>query len=640
MKKTTKKPIQIQVPLTQAIANDQKNKSNFYWLLALIVVTTICFWGVLNCGFVNFDDELYIMNNQLLHSLSLSNIYDWFFTEKAIYGGNYHPLVTLTNAIEYSISGLNPTTYHVTNLAIHLINTLLVFMLVMKISRQNQIISFAVAILFGIHPMHVESVVWISERKDVLYAAFYLSAIIQYINYVEKNKKVKYVLSIMFFLLSLLSKSMAVTLPLVLLAIDYYMKGNIKRTNIINKLPYFLLSLTFGFLAIYSQKLQGYIADYGYSTIDKLFLTSYSWVYYLLHLFAPINLSVLHPFLRGGLPAIYYLSVLVVILIVVIAIKYRELRKTIIFGLLFYTLSISVVLQFVTVGAGVAAERYTYIPYIGLFYIIAVLLEPFYQIQKTLVSSLFVITVLIFGYITIDRLSAWKDGETLWRDATAKNPETADYAWYGLGNILKEKNGNRAEVINAYNKAISINTAFPNYFYNRSIAKFGYGDTTGALSDLNNALLIKPAYPEAFYSRGIILEEQSKHTEAVNEYSKAINLRPEYLEAIFNRAIAFKNGQQYDAAIADYKKVLSLNPEYINAYTNLGNIYYLNKNYNEAIRNYSKSLSIDSKQANVFMNRAVAYIGLDKKYEACADIKTAVELGDPNAKQAQQALCK
>ncbi|MDD5571187.1 MAG: glycosyltransferase family 39 protein, partial [Bacteroidales bacterium] len=280
-KKQSNRPVAAKQFKPQKLPANKKNKDVLFAILVL-AITFVVFFPSLKCDFTNLDDQYYVLNNPDIKNLSFNNIKILFSN---FYVGNYQPMAMLTYAIEYKISGLNPFAYHFTNFFLHLLNTLLVFIFIKKLSSNIHVAAIA-SVLFGVHPLHVESVAWISERKDVLYAFFYIAGLITYLKYKEKNDVKFYLLTILLFVFSCLSKAMAVPFSIMLLLIDYLQMKKINFRIIVDKIPFLAISFTFGLIAIYVQKLQGastFINNVGgaYSGTDRFFLANYSLFFYI-----------------------------------------------------------------------------------------------------------------------------------------------------------------------------------------------------------------------------------------------------------------------------------------------------------------------------------------------------------------------
>ena len=264
-------------------------------LVAAILLTTIIVYSnSLNNGFVKWDDDKYVCNNEDIRQLDGQSIHRFFTTN---YLRMYQPVTMISYALDYKMGELNALTYHRTNFIFHLLNVLLVFYVIFLLTKQSAIAAIS-ALFFGIHPLHVESVAWISERKDLLYSFFYLGSLITYILYRKRNNSYKfYVLSILFFLLSLFSKSAAVTLPLILVLTDYYLSNKLAFKNNLDKIPFFVLSVVFGVVSLISQRVIGSDWDYviGYTLLDRLFMGAYAFTFYIVKSIFPFGLSAIHP---------------------------------------------------------------------------------------------------------------------------------------------------------------------------------------------------------------------------------------------------------------------------------------------------------------------------------------------------------
>ena len=242
------------------------NRSLLPWLLPVLALTAICFLPMLSNGFTNWDDELYVKENPLLKGP------DWQGIFSQASASNYHPLTILSLAFNYAISGTDPFSYHLVNWLLHILNTGLVFIFIYKISGKKPYVAAFAAVIFGVHPMHVESVAWVSERKDVLYALFFLLALLQYWRFLETGKRVKAIFCFVFFVLSLLSKPAAIILPFVLLLLDYWYGRSVNWKVVAEKIPFFALSLVFGFITVKVQSADAIVGLEVYPLWTRFFL--------------------------------------------------------------------------------------------------------------------------------------------------------------------------------------------------------------------------------------------------------------------------------------------------------------------------------------------------------------------------------
>ncbi len=580
------------------------------WHLALVfilMISSICLYPVLLGGVVNYDDDTIVFQNPIIKNFKFSDIYLLF--NQGI-GGNYHPLTTLSFILNYKLSGETAFGYHLINLILHLFNTALVFVFIRKLTSDNFKISLVTALFFGIHPMHVESVAWIVERKDVLFTFFYLLSLIFYLNY-SKRKTLKYYILFTFLgILSLLSKPAAVTLPVVLILIDYFQNRTISIKNVFNKLPLFVGAFLLGVATILIQK-DDAIGDLNqFSIFEKIGHASYALSIYLVKSIVPYGFSVMHPYPEGtSLWTLKLVSaVLLIAVILALILKKGIKNKYVVFGTVFFVINLILVLQFFSVGRAIVAERYTYLPYIGLFFIIGYVWDYAFKKQKSYrkaMTGFLVGLVILCSFSTWNQSKIWKSSETLWSKVIKEYPGDW-YAYIGRGNYYKDI-GAFKMAINDYSKAISLNpNHFHNYF-NRGDAYRALGQYQNAITDYNEAIEINPDYAKAYVNRGQFLYELQQFEAALSDFNKAIQLDEAITQTYVNRANVHLAQNNYEYALKDYNKAIALNDDQYEAWYNRGNLWLNSKNYLKAISDYKKAISIASDQVNVYNNLANAY---------------------------------
>ncbi len=519
--------------MTEKIKFIEKNKKIIIFLsLAFILsITLIVFFNSLNNSFLaNWDDNAYVLVNNSIKELSSQNI-NTIFT--SFYVGHYQPISILSYAIEYHFFGLNPRAYHTTNLIFHLLNIVLVFFLIFTLSRRIEA-AFITALLFAIHPLHVESVAWISERKDVMYAFFYIASLISYVYYLKKNKLKYLIFTAILFVFSLLSKSAAVTLPVLLLLFDFYYKRKLTRVLILEKLPFFALSIFFGILAIISQKSSGAMLELvdRFSIFDRFFIIFYGINFYLLKLFAPLNLSAIHCYpvkINGMLPLEYYIAPLIILIIVFLIFKSKKICHEIVFGTLFFLISISIVLKIIPLGMDVVAERNTYVPYIGLFFIIGMfytyVVDNKFKFSKKLKPILRIVLAIYIVFLSIlcyQRTKVWKDSISLFSDVIEKHPEFPQ-AYYIRGiEKINRKDFNGA--VSDFDKAIKLDSVFIDAYLNRANSRYYIKDFDGSMSDFNKIIELAPNNANAYKNRGILEFQLKMYDNACSDWQKAFEL--------------------------------------------------------------------------------------------------------------------
>jgi len=528
-------------------------------LAVVLVLTLIVFSNTLKNDFiVNWDDDGYVLNNPTIQHLDKASVKEIF---SSFHMGNYHPLTTLTYAIEYDKFKVNPKPYHCINLILHLLNVILVFFFVKGLTKKN-LAALITCALFAIHPMHVESVAWISELKDVLYTFFFLLSLMLYTRFSEKNKLSLYFISLVMFFLSLLSKSAAVVLPLVLLLIDYYQNKKTDIKNLLLKVPFFLLAILLGIIALKSQDAQAQHLTPNYSLFNSFFVASYALGFYILKFFIPIQLSAFypHPVMTGStLPIIYYLSPLIIAGFIYLTFRIIKEKKLILFCLLFLFVTIALVLQFFPVGGAVVADRYTYVPYIGLAFLLAVYAEKIYLSQKNKQSKLtvvFLVIVLFCSVLSFNRNSVWANGVVLFDDVIEKQPD-AFYAYHSRG-IAYYYTGNYTESLKDYNKAIELNNTYGLTFYNRGLTQMMLKQYEEASQSFSRTIELIPTHDQAYNDRAIARYNLNKFVDAINDYSKSIELNPQNPRAFYNRGVTYFRVNDMENSCADWHKASEL----------------------------------------------------------------------------------
>jgi protein O-mannosyl-transferase len=646
-------------------------KSIYYLALAVILVLTIIIYlPVFHNRLLDWDDSAYIKNNPLIYSINLKEIFSHTIES------NYHPVTILVLALEYHFFGLNATAYHAFNLLIHLLNVILVFYSIFLLSNKARV-ALVVALLFGIHPLHVESVAWAAELKDLLYTFFFLLSYIFYLKYLKTTQKKSYFFSLVLFLVSLLAKAMAASLPVVLILTDYFKDRKITVKTITEKLPFLLLAFIFGIVAVYAQKSTGAISDVTvFHFHQRVVFACFGFITYIFKLLLPFNLSSFYPYPidpGANIPIIYYAYVLCFIGVATYVIYSLRFTKNIIFGMGFFTVTVFLVLQLLPVGSAVMADRYSYIPSIGIFYLAGEGVNFLWnkKIKTAPVIILSVFTVL-FSLQAHARCGVWENDMTLWNDVINKY-KTVPIAYNNRGLIFKDRNRNE-EALKDFNKAIELNPAYASAYNNRGniyISKNRYDE---ALKDYNKAIGLKPDYADAYNDRGNLFMNENKYKEAINDYIKAIELKPDfaftynnrglafmsenkndealkdfdkaiqlktdYAEAYYNRGNLFMNKNMTSNAMRDYQKAIEIKPDYAEAYNNLGNLSYIEKRNEEAINYFTKSISLKPQYAQAYYNRAVVEYFLNKKEEACTDLKLAAKMGYQPAIQIMPQICK
>jgi tetratricopeptide (TPR) repeat protein len=530
-----------------------KNHKIILSLCLILAIPSISFFPSLKNDFINWDDQQYVTENKMIMEGSWRNIETIF---DSIYMGHYHPLTLLSYSLEYRFFKLNPFVYHLTNLIFHLLNGLLVFWLIWML-KGGVLISLVVSLLFAIHPLHVESVAWISERKDLLCSFFFLGSLIVYLTYLKTRRMRAYFLSLFLFLLSLLSKSMAVTLPLVLFLCDYLLDRKFDRKCLIEKIPFLVIAFIFGIIASFALRSSGMVdPKSSFSFFKNIFIMSEVLTSYFSKLILPIKLSCLYPSLQeiGGVWS--YVSLTTILGFLIAGILLGRYNKKITFGTLFFFITILPVLPI-----KIVADRYSYIPSIGIFFIAA---EGFYWVYRSKLEPIKIVKPILailligilgtFSFLTWERCHVWKDSISLWNNVL-KNYPSLPIAYNNRGEVYLRR-GDYDKAISDFNEALRIDpdyeTAYTLY-ENRGSAYLLKGDYERAIVDYNRAVRIRPNYALAYHNRGTAYLNKGNIEEAIADFNKALEIDPEYAEAYFNKAIACEKIGHLKEAIEAYR---------------------------------------------------------------------------------------
>ncbi len=614
--------------------NPTNNNPKRLWtqLLGITLLWTfVLYLPALSNSFVNWDDPGYINDNFIIRGLDIAHIRRMF---GEIVLANYHPLTMLSYAFNYALGGENAWGYHFLDMILHTINTGLVFALAHRLSKGKLLVAFTVALLFGIHPMHVESVAWASERKDVLYTLFYVAAMHTYLTYTEQKTAKHLIYTVLLFVLSLLSKPAAVTLPLALLLLDYWQQRNWRDKTIwIEKIPLFALSLLFGIITVKAQAPVAIAELTNYSIGQKIMFTAYGFMYYIVQLFAPFNLAALHPYptivKNAALPPIYMAApIAAVVLIALVVWLWKRGNKVVPFGIAFYLLHIILVLQFVTVGKAIVAERYSYIAYIGLFFIIATYLSNYVDKQpqkRGLIWTAVIAWAAILSILSYQQIGIWKNPETLWTQTLAVHPN-CDVAYDNRG-IYYRKQKKNDKALADFNKVLEINPKYALTYNNRGNIYFDQQKDDLALADYNKALSLDSTHTEALVNRGVIKVRNGQADDGMRDFARAEQIDKEFLNLYLNRGIAYTMQNNHEAAIKDFSSYLALKPEHDGIYNSRAVSYQNLNQHQKALEDLNQAIKYAPKQGIYYLNRSYTYNALGNKAMAKQDALTAQSLG-------------
>jgi tetratricopeptide (TPR) repeat protein len=578
-------------------SNGVSGKMPLLLALLVLVLTGIALAPLLKNGFTNWDDVIYVTKNPLLKSTAWDGLKAIFSTPVS---SNYHPITILSLAINYQMSGLKPFSYLMTNLLFHLCNTLLVFYFIYRLSGKQTITALFVSLIFGIHPMHVESVAWVSERKDVLYVFFILVGFIGYLNYLKHPSVLKYLGIFVLFVLSLLSKPAAVVFPVLLLLIDYYRDNQtaVKRL-ILEKIPFFIASLVVGVATFKIQSVDA-ISMERFSFMQRLLFGMYGYVAYIIKLFVPVGLSAIHPFPENeALNYAFYLAPVAILAILFLMYLGRK-NRALVFGLGFYTVSVFLVLQFISVGNAIIAERYTYLAYLGLLFVLGTYYNKvvnntaYFPGGKNALHLLFVGMVLLLMANTYQRTKIWNNSEVLWTDVLEKYPNSYR-AHMCLGSYYVE-NGKYELALTHLNRSLEINPMYENSLELRGVTYNYLKQYALALVDLEKCKGMDPNNSDLCVHISISLDALDRPTEALTYLNQAIELNPDNTKALSNRgALYFNKLKDYQRALIDFNSAIEVDANFGMAYFNRANCYLVLGDKVKAKENANKAIQLGIK---------------------------------------------
>jgi Flp pilus assembly protein TadD len=604
-----------------------------------LLLTAFVFSGTLNDAFTNWDDDDYVVNNPLIRHLSPRSI-NRIFSPKSLVSGNYQPATILSLAVNYTVGGLNPRGYILTDIFLHLLNVLLVFLLLRTLTGNYRIAGIC-ATLFGIHPLHVESVAWIAARKDVLYTFFFLSSLLWYLRYREKNGTgagAAYGLAFVLFIIALLAKSAAVTLPAVLLLIDLYQRRKFTSLLVVEKIPFFAAAILFGALAIIDQQSQGTLREgSAYSLAGRILIACYSFMFYIVRFFIPMHLSSFYPYpppLPFALWSLAYkLSPLGVIGSAGGAWYFRK-NRVFLFGFLFFSIAVLFLVHVVPVGATITADRFTYLPYLGLSFIIASAVESVMTGVRSqgALEGILVTTVILalatLGMAAYQRCKVWNNSITLWSDVLDKYPRNPYSAFIGneyCGSALMQA-GRTGEALTHLRMAAAINPVDPKARYNLGNALMQVQKTTEAVVEYRMATELDSGYALAHHNLAVALRQLGRSDEAVAEFRKALGIDPLDPLAHSNLADALMQLGRTEEAIAEYRKALDLDPGNFNLYCNLGMAFMQEHNAAETADCFQQALNVAPADLGVLSNLCATFMKIGRPDLAVTTAEQAMAL--------------
>jgi protein O-mannosyl-transferase len=623
--------------------------------LCLIIVIIVPYWQVISFDFVGYDDQEYVTeNSKVQKGLTVEGL-KWAFT--TFHSANWHPITWLSHMLDCELYGLNPTGHHWTNVEFHIANTLLLFFILLKMTGALWR-SALVAALFALHPLHVESVAWIAERKDVLSTFLGLLSVAAYCRYVKNPRIINYLLIVLLLGLGLMAKPMLVTLPFVFLLLDLWPLQRLKfRKNaytgaseffgfkaisqlIWEKIPLFALVAVASTLTFIAQKSEGAVQTlWALSLKIRVANALVSYVSYALKTIWPSNLAIFYPHPGNTLPAWQIIGAALLIA-VAIFLSIHTLKKYpyIIVGLFWYLGTLVPVIGLVQVGDQAMADRYTYIPLIGLFIIVSwgvfdFLKKWHYHMIVFILSAISAICVL--AVCTFLQVGYWQNGITLFEHAIKVTNKNC-VAHNNLGVLLSKEEKFDGAVFH-YDEVLKIKPNDNRALYNKGCALRDKKDLDKAAFFFKESLKIKPDNAEAYNELAYILFVQGKPDEAILHYRNALKIKPDSTDVYNNLANVLSFQGELDKAVSLYKEALRLDPENIDTHYNIGLFYKKQGKLKKAMTHLAKAIKIDPDYAKAYNEIGVILFQQGKYKKAGIFFSKAVQI-KPNYTDAQKNI--
>jgi len=604
--------------------------------LTLVAATFVAYYPAVRGGFI-WDDDSYVTKNPTLRSTQgLASIW----SEPAA-TPQYYPLVHTSYWIEYRLWGLHPTGYHIVNVLLHTASAFLLWRVLVALRVPG---SWLAAAIFAIHPVHVESVAWITERKNVLSGVFYLAAATAYLRFAfepgptapRRTRILWYAASLALFLGALFSKTVTGSLPAALLLVLWWKRGRLRITDVYPLVPFFVLALGLGSLtAIIEKHHVGALGnDWSFSPTDRCLIAGRALWFYAGKLVWPSPLSFVYPrWIIDSAQWWQYLFPLAASgVVAALWLARRPLGRGPLTAVLFFAGTLVPALGFFNVYPmrySFVADHFQYLASIGLI-VLAVAAGTKAAAQpgsrrKAGASVLAAGIIVLLGVLTWRQGHVYADHAALWHDTLRKNPS----AWMAHNNlgILLEAEGRIHDAIRHYTEAANLKTDYPEAYYNRAHAHTLLGDPHQAIQDYTRAIELRPAYPEAYNNRGIIFGQTGDLPRALQDYTQAIDLKPDHAEAYNNRGYTYTQLGDLARAIQDCTKAIELRPGMAEAYNNRGDAYRRKGEPSQAIADCTRAIELKPNLAEAYHNRAMAHFALKDHDRAWADVEMCRQLG-------------
>ncbi|MFO0477791.1 MAG: hypothetical protein ACK50L_03295 [Bacteroidota bacterium] len=601
------------------------NKLKFaLFAFGFLVFFILVYFKLAYAEFVSWDDAEYILENKDVHDFNMNQLLSKFYV------GNFHPITMLNYAIDWKMFDKTPMGYHVENVIWHLINSILVYY-VMTALFKDELLSLFVTIVFAFHPIQIETIAWIAERKNLISTFFILLSFISYLKFTHENKIEQLCFSVLFFCFSLLCKPSFVIFPLILFLVDWHFFKNRSKHLVLQKIPFFLASLIISIITLKAQQDGGYLnTQHAFPIYQKIAYSGFAIGEYLYHFFMPNSLSVIYPYPQHKVMSMILGYITLIVLMIVIY-KSHQLNKSLLFfGILFFAINLLLVLQFIPFGEVLTADRYMYVAMIGLSILVFGLIK---KITKQFYIIIILLT-LVLGGLSNSRLKIWQNSITLYQDILLKNP----HSYIALNSIGAEYMKRKDYLLSEkyYRKSINENANYYKSYYNRALLYSITNQTNKAIADYTRAIKLNNYY-KAYVGRANIYYSLKDFSKTISDAEKAISLNKNYSKANFVLANCYDDLNKLDQALFFYNKAIINNSEDGSFFLRRAVVFGKKQQFVDCLNDLEKCTQLEPNDAEAYFWKGVAKVNLKKS--PCADFKKALDLGFTEAQNPYQKYC-
>ncbi len=593
-------------------------RTKIYPVIIILSLIVLAFSPALYATYIQWDDGKHVTHNPLVYVNILTHFSQWITQHL---NGTYIPLTTLSFNLEYHLFGLNPTISHGINILLHMgvALTIFVFMQRLGLTRSMALIG---TLIVALHPLRVESVAWVTERKDMLYALFYLLSLLAYINYIHGQRRRILLLSLVFAVLSILAKPMAISLPLALCLLDWWFKRPFSVRLLIEKLPF---AITIGGIAL--QTVLTLSPNPNVVWPDSFLIALWSLSFYLIKFVYPFPLLPIYtPPEPVALSTMAYAVALAVWAIVFISAWIFRRQRLVLFALGWWFFSIFFFARFDFADINIVADRFMYLPSLGFsallgYALITLSNRPGY---RPWVYGFAGLLILMLSVMTYQQTQRWQQDATLWQWVLKHEPNNS-LARKKI-NILLNENPRREFDEKYYQDIIGHSVNKAKAYNERGLMLIAAGQHEMAMQDFNQAIKLSPQDAQGYLNRGSLWNWRGNNAQALADFNQSIKLDPLDALGFINRGIVYYQQHQFALALRDFNEALRLKPNATDAFYRRGLMWTAQEAWANAIEDFSSAIRLDPRHAQAYYQRALAYRQFNRNQESLSDLHKTIEL--------------